>query len=614
MSDLDTPEETESRPLDRHIVARLLVYLRPYRAYFFLSVALLVLVSAADLAGPLIVKSAIDGPIRSHVDGAIGRDDAVAWLVRLSILFVGLIALQFGLRFAQNIVTTVTGQRVIRDVRRQVFGKLQRQGVAYYDRHPVGSLVSRVTGDVEALSELFTSGAVIVFQDVLTLVVIAFLLLLIDVKLALVAFAMVPPVLLVSEVFRRRSREAYRDVRRRYAKLNAFLNERISGVRVTKLFSQEERVKNEFAAVNRAYVDANVKSLFNFSLFYPAVDFLAWLSLASIVWFGGQEILGGRVTYGEFVQFWLYVRLFFEPMRELSEKYNVLQAAMAASERIFKILDTKEDLLPPEAPRRPREGAPRGGVVFENVWFAYREVEGEFEWVLKDLSLRVEPGQVVAVVGATGAGKSTLASLVPRLRDVQKGRVLVDGVDVREQDPKELRRRIAVVLQDVFLFSGSVLDNIRLGERERIGPEKAMAAARIVHADRFVRRLEKGYDTEVQERGATLSAGERQLLSFARALAFDPEILILDEATSNIDTETEALIQDAIGKLLKGRTALIIAHRLSTIRKADRIVVMHHGEVRESGTHEELLRLRGIYYRLYQLQYVSREPAPVAEG
>ncbi len=606
---IDTHEDDPvSVPLDRALVLRLVRYLKPYRGAFALSVALLLLVSSTILVGPAIVKRAIDGPIRLYAEGEMAADAAKSAVIALSLVYVGLVLLQFGLRFAQSLVTVVTGQRVIRDVRREVFGHLQKQPVGYFDTHPVGALVSRVTGDVESLSEIFSSGAVVVFEDVFTLVVIAVVLLVIDVPLALVAFAMAPFVLVVSNVFRKRSREAYREVRKRYARLNAFLNEHVSGIRVTKLFRQEESAAAAFSRVNRAYVDSNIRSLLNFALFFPAIDLLAWISIGSILWFGGREIVASRLTYGEFVQFWFYVKFFYEPIRELSEKYNVLQAAMAASERIFRILDTKPAVAPPKVPRVPGPSSPKGELVFESVWFAYR---GE-EWVLKDVSFRVAPGEMVAVVGATGAGKSTLASLVSRLRDVGRGRVLVDGIDVREWDPKALKSRIAVVLQDVFLFAGSVIDNIRLGEGDAIPRQRAEAAARIVHADRFVRRMEKGYDAEVHERGATLSAGERQLLSFARALAFDPEILILDEATSSVDTETEALIQDATFKLLEGRTSLVIAHRLSTIKKADRIVVLHHGEVRESGRHEELLKKRGIYRRLYELQYVSREPRTAA--
>ncbi len=597
-------DEILGKAFDRVLMRRLLGYVRPHRKLFFTTVATVIVASGVSLLGPYLVRLAIDGPLTGAVEGTTDAGAAASALGGIVALYLLVILVDLGGELVGTILTNLTGQRIIRDLRDRIFTHLQSMGLRYFDRNPVGMLVTRVTSDVEALAELFSSGLAMVFQDLFVIGFITVILFVLDPGLALASFLVVPLLLIVSEVFKRRSRTAYRNVRERLSRMNAYLQETLTGIRIVQLFVQEKRVSQRFFEINRKFQRANLDTVLNYSFFFPMIEILMAAGLAGIVWFGGRTILSAELTgtettltYGILVQFILYLRRLFEPIRQLSEKYNILQAAMAASERIFRVLDTPVEVPEPATPLTLPERI-EGRIEFDRVTFAYREGEP----ILRDLSFRVEPGESVAIVGATGAGKSTVLNLLLRFYDVDQGRILVDGRDIRELGLGDLRRRTGIVLQDVFLFSRSVAENIRLGNAD-IPMERVHAAARTVNADTFVRRLEEGYDGHLRERGANLSVGQRQLLAFARALAFDPEILILDEATSSVDTETEVLIQDALAKLLSGRTSIIIAHRLSTIRKVDRILVFHRGEIREQGTHEELMRAGGIYERLYHLQY-----------
>jgi ATP-binding cassette subfamily B protein len=594
-------DDLMGKAFDRALMRRLFGLIGPHRRLFFGTAGFIVAVSAVGLVGPQLIRIAIDGPISAHAKGAIDAAQGAREISAIAVAFVVVLLLQFVGEIYRTVLTNLTGQRIIRDLRMRVFSHLQEMGLKFYDRNPVGRLVTRVTSDVEALNELFTSGAVMVFQDVLKIVIIAAILFAFNVKLALVSLAVVPLLLLATEVFRRRARAAFRSVRSKLARMNSTMQEVLSGMSIVQIFTQEKRMAGRFRDVNRAYLGANLETVVNYSFFFPTVELLTNIGLASILWFGARDILAHTLTFGVLVQFIYYLRMFFDPIRQLSEKYNILQAAMAASERIFKILDTPIEVPDPTDPVALPERL-RGRIEFDRVGFAYRDGEP----VLDDVSFAVEPGESIALVGATGAGKTTVLNLLLRLYDVTSGEIRVDGVDVRRIRKGDLRSRMGIVLQDVFLFSRSVEENIRLGNRQ-ISRERIELAARTVNADRFVRSLENGYATEIQERGSNLSVGQRQLLAFARALAYDPEILILDEATSSVDTETEVLIQDALDKLLRGRTSILIAHRLSTIRKVDRILVFHKGVIRESGSHRELMRERGLYYRLYQLQYRGSE-------
>jgi ABC-type multidrug transport system fused ATPase/permease subunit len=507
------------------------------------------------------------------------------------------------LRFLADYTMSIVGQRVMFDLRVSLFQHLQRMPFSFYDRNPVGRLVTRITNDVEALNELFSSGFVTLFADFLVLAGITVLLLWRNVTLALVTLSVLPCLLLVTAVFRDHARRFYREQRGHLAHLGAFTQEAIQGMDVNQLFHRERRTQEEYEHINALLTRAFKKSVMAYSVYFPVVETLGKCALAAIIWQASRQIAHGESTYGDFYLFWICLERFFQPIRDIAERYNVLQSAMAAAERIFKVLDTPESIVrvEPEDGRDRCRGVPpsaRGRVEFRNVWFAY---QGE-EFVLKDVSFAVEPGKTVAIVGATGGGKSTIINLMSRFYDPQRGTIEIDGVDVRFYEKQALRRRIGVVLQDVFLFSRSIRDNIRLGETE-ISPERVEECARVVNADHFIRRLGAGYDQVLTERGGSLSVGEKQLLAFARALVHTPDFLVLDEATAHVDTETERLIQDALGKLFQGRTSIVIAHRLSTVRRADRIIVLHKGEIREEGTHSELIGRRGIYWRLHELEY-----------
>jgi len=584
---------------DWGLLRRLLAYLRPHLAAVAAALALIVAQAGIDLAGPYLTKIAID----RH----IAKGDA-AGLARVAGLYLLALAAAFVVRFLQNYIMQMTGQRIMQDMRREIFAHLQRLHVGHFDRNPVGRLMTRVTTDVDAVNDLFTSGVVTVFGDLFTLLGIMAVMVALDWRLALVTFAVIPLFFALTNWFRRGARQSFRETRKWVARINAFLQENLSGMSVVQLFRREERNRAAFAEVNRRHYDANMQAIFYYAVFYPAIELLAALALALILVYGGGEILAGALTLGVLVAFIQYSERFWRPISDLSEKFNILQAAMAASERIFGLLDTRALVVSPEKPARPEPV--RGRIAFERVWFSYSagtngSLAEDAAWVLRDIEFAVEPGKSVALVGATGAGKTSIISLLMRFYDVQKGRVVVDGVDVRDWDVGRLRSALALVLQDVHLLSGTIASNIRLGSD--IPMERVRAAAEAVHAHRFIEQLPRGYDTEVKERGATLSVGQKQLLSFARALAHDPRVLILDEATSSVDTETEQLIQDALRVLLGGRTAIVIAHRLSTVQHVDEILVLHKGRIRERGTHQELLARRGMYWRLYELQYKDQE-------
>jgi ABC-type multidrug transport system fused ATPase/permease subunit len=494
-------------------------------------------------------------------------------------------------------------QKSLADLRRDLFAHLQQLPASFFERNPVGRLVTRLTTDVDAINEAFSAGTLTIFMDALTLVGIVVIMLSLNVRLALATLALLPPLLVVLNFFRVRSRETYRIIRERIARINAFLQETLSGIAVVQLFAQEQKMFAEFEQRNREHRDANHLSNIYEATLFSVVEAASSISIALMLWYGAGQVGGGAVALGTLVAFIDYLQKFFVPLREFSTKYTTLQSAMTAVERVFQLLDTEVTITSPAAPHRAARL--RGHITFDHVWFAYK---GE-EWVLRDVSFTVEPGEKIAIVGATGAGKTTVSKLLNRFYDVQRGRILIDGVDVRAWELHDLRRQIGVVLQDVFLFAGDVATNITLG-RTDIAPAQVEQAARYVNADRFIRQLPRGYAEQLRERGSNLSAGQRQLLSFARALAYDPSILVLDEATSSVDPETEYLIQDALAKLMTQRTSLIIAHRLSTIQNVDRVIVMHKGQVREVGTHHELLEQRGVYWRLYRLQYGAQPLAP----
>ncbi len=579
-------EEKDRSGYDSHLARRLFGYLAPYRKVVATAVVLLLGLSAVRLAGPYLTKIAIDGPI---------RNEDPQGLLYITLLFLLLLIAQFGLGYLQTYWTNWIGQQVMSDLRRQLFGHLQKQDAAFFDRTPAGRIITRITNDVDVMNDLFTSGVVSVFGDAFSLLGIVVIMLLMNWKLALVCFSVIPLLFLLTLWFKLRVRDSYRRVRGAVAAINGFLQESFTGMAVTQMFVQEGRKFGEFEKHNRRHMQANLDSIFYYAVFYPAVNLVGALAIALILWAGGIQVLDAGLTLGAVVAFIQYSERFYKPISDLSEKVNILQSAMASAERIFGLLDTGPTIRPPQ---RPHRAPVQGQIHFDRVSFWYREGTP----VLHGVDLRVEPGEKVAIVGATGSGKTTLINLLGRLYDVCEGAVRVDGTDLRQWEPEALRQSIAVVLQDVFLFNGSVGDNIRLWSG-RVTDSAAQQAARRVAADRFIQRLPAAYQSPVRERGSALSVGQRQLLAFARALAHDPRILVLDEATSSVDTETEQLIQKALAELMEGRTALIIAHRLSTIQHCDRIVVLHRGEIREEGTHQQLLRQRGIYFKLYQLQY-----------
>lgn len=592
MSAVSSPAEDEAhaRKPDRALLWRLVRYLRPYRLAVALSLLLLFTGAALELVGPYLTKVALDRAIPDRDVGLLG------WLVAA---YAGSLLLAFVCQYADTLLTAWLGQRVMFDLRTEVFAHLQRLSLRYFDRNPVGRLMTRVTNDVEQLNEAFSSGLVTIFGDVFTVLFILGVMVQLDWRLALVTFTVLPMVAVCTFLFRGLIRRAYDDIRVRLARINAFTQEHVSGMRVVQLFGREERTYHRFQKVNADHLEANLRSITYYAAFFPLIEVLTAVALALILWYGGGQTLQGAMTVGVVAAFLQYTRRFFRPIQDLSEKYNILQGAMAASERIFALLDTEPEVREDADPRHlPSPG--RGEIEFRDVWFRYSEGE---DWVLRGVSFTARQGERVAIVGATGAGKSTIISLLMRFYDVSRGDILFDGVPIRDVSLAELRGRISLVLQDVFLFSEDVTSNIRLGNDE-ISDARVREAARRVGADRFVARLPGGYAQPLGERGTSLSVGERQLVSFARALAFDPLVLVLDEATSSVDSEVEAQIDEALRELMRGRTSLVIAHRLSTVQSADQILVLHHGEVRERGTHGELLRRGGLYARLHELQFV----------
>jgi ATP-binding cassette subfamily B protein len=591
-------EDTLGKPYDLALLQRLWRYVRPYRGQFFTALICLPVTSGFLLAQPYILKLTIDRYIR--------QNDAQG-LAHAGLLYAAALLGEFVFFYWQYYATMTVAQKSLSDLRRDLFAHLQELPASFFERNPVGRLVTRLTTDVDAINEAFTAGTLTIFMDVLTLVGIVVILFSLNARLALVTLALLPPLLVVLNYFRVRSREIYRVIRERIARINAFLQETLSGILVVQVFAQEQKMFAEFERRNREHRDANHLSNVYEATLFSVVEASSSICIALMLWYGAGQIGKGVVALGTLVAFIDYLQKFFVPLREFSTKYTTMQSAMTAVERVFQLLDTEVTVSSPATPQPVARV--QGRITFDHVWFAYK---GD-DWVLRDVSFTVEPGEKIAIVGATGAGKTTISKLLNRVYDVQRGHILIDGVDVREWDLSQLRRHIGVVLQDVFLFAGDVATNITLG-RTDISQAQLEQAARYVNADRFIAQLPRGYAEQLRERGSNLSAGQRQLLSFARALAYNPAILVLDEATSSVDPETEALIQDALAKLMVNRTNLIIAHRLSTIQNADRILVMHKGQVREVGTHQELLQQRGVYWRLYRLQYDQPVTVPVARA
>ena len=589
--------ETGAPGYDARILRRLLGYLRPYRGHTLAAVLLLLTQSGLALIGPRLTEHALDVAI-PHADRGL--------LTLLAGLYLGTLLADFVVEYGGTLLTTLVGQRVMYDLRMEIFAQLQRLSIAFFDRNPVGRLMTRVTSDVETLNELFSSGVVTLFGDLFTLLAIMGMMLAIDWRLALVTFSVIPLVWLTAAVFRRRVREAFRDIRLRLARLNAYLQERLTGMRVVQLFGREDASAGRFAELNRDHLAAHLRSITVYAVFFPMVELLTSIAMALLLWYGGLRVLDGTLTVGVLAAFIQYTRRFFQPLQDLSEKVNLLQSAMASSERVFALLDEPVTVREPATPRQLARPV-RGEVRFEGVWFRYSP---EGPWVLRDITFTASPGRTIALVGHTGAGKTTIVSLLLRFYDPERGRITVDGVDIRELPTAALRSLIGFVQQDLFLFTGDILHNLTLDAP--ITADQAHEAARRVGADRFIERLPQTYAHRLGERGRDLSVGERQLLSFARALALDPAILVLDEATSSVDAEAEAQIQAAIAELMAGRTSLVVAHRLSTILHADEILVMHHGEIRERGSHRDLLAAGGLYQRLYQLQLRGQEIRKIA--
>ncbi len=627
-------DDVVGKAYDGRLMRRLLTYLGPYKLQTAISSVSILLKAGSDVLGPFLVKIAVD----RYMMGV--PLDRLSWLARqlsprpatgiteIAGLYLGALCLSYALEFLQTYLMQWTGQRIMFDMRRQIFGHIQRMQPAFFDRNPVGKLVTRVTSDVDAINEMFTSGVLAIFEDVFVLAFIVIIMLRMSWPLALLTLAVIPAILYITGIFRRHVRESYRRIRHAIARINAYMQEHVSGMSIVQLFNREQRAYDDFATINRQHMDAYKDAILAYALYYPAVELLSSIAIALVIWRGGFSVLGGTVTLGVLIAFMQYAQRFFRPIQDLSEKYNILQAAMAASERVFRLLDTAPEIV---SPAHPIAGDRTGSIEFRNVWFTYQPLTPEqvdslratdpntpapdprgwvhdIDWILRGVSFTIAPGETAAIVGHTGAGKTTLTALMMRFYDVQHGEVRIDGVDVRQQDLRELRKRFGVVLQDPFLFTGSVADNIRLGS-DWITDRQLEEAADQVNVGEFIRSLPARFAEPVTERGATFSTGQKQLISFARALAHQPAILILDEATSSVDTETEVRVRLALERMITGRTSVLIAHRLSTIQRADTILVMHRGQLREQGTHQQLLAERGLYYKLYQLQYKDQELA-----
>src|SRR5579884_1675967 len=654
-------EEVLGKAYDSRLMKRLLRYMRPYRGPVIVALVAIVLKAIADVLGPFLTMVAIDrylAPVQEQPAWLTKwlSPQPMTGITEIAGIYVGLTLFSFLLEYLQTYFMQWAGQMVMFDLRSEIFRHLQRMHIGFYDRNPVGRLVTRVTSDVDALNDMFTSGVVSIFEDIFVLTGILAIMLSVNWKLALITFSVLPFIGYATKIFRDRVRDSYRRIRVAIARINAHLQEHVSGMVVLQLFNREKKAFKTFSDVNMQHMDAYKDAIMAHAVYYPVVEILSSIAIALVIWFGGGDVIrnwsvGGLAvsfspktlltfhivrnvtTLGVLVAFMQYAQRFFRPIQDLSEKYNILQAAMAASERIFKLLDTPAEITEAAVTKIPQGP---GRIEFDHVWFAYRTlpVDGhrtqtvhvvtgvhshpveqsstsstaDFDWVLKDVSFTIEPGETVAIVGHTGAGKTTIISLLLRFYDVQRGAIRIDGVDIKEMPIAELRKRFGVVLQDPFLFTGTIEANIRLGT-EWISDEQVRQAAEDVNLADFIHNLPNAYKEEVRERGATLSTGQKQLISFARALAHSPKILILDEATSSVDTETEFKVRDALGKMVEGRTSIIIAHRLSTIQRADKIIVMHKAQLREMGTHQQLLANHGIYYKLYQLQYKDQEIA-----
>ena len=635
MADQQHEEEVLGKAYDSRLMKRLLSYLQPYKWQVVGALVAIVLKALADIVGPYLTKTAIDKYLASANASGTRTSVLDRWLssqpligmAQIAAIYVLLLFLSFIFEYIQTYLMQWTGQQAMFDLRSQIFRHLQRLHVGFYDKNPVGRLVTRVTSDVDALNEMFTAGVVSIFEDIFVLAGIVVIMLRMKWWLALITFSVLPLIFWATMIFRRKVRDSYRRIRVAIARINAHLQEHITGMVVLQLFNREKRAYKKFEEVNAQHMDAYKDAIMAHAVYYPVVEVLSATAIAAVIWFGGGKVLQGAVTLGIVVAFIQYAQRFFRPIQDLSEKYNILQSAMASSERIFKLLDTPVEVLSPEYPVKVES---RGQISFENVWFAYRRVPQEkkqdghpagngvqsseqWDWVLRDVCFTINPGETIAIVGHTGAGKTTIISLLLRFYDIQHGSIKIDGVDIRRMELPDLRRRFGVVLQDPFLFSGTIQDNIRLGT-PTVTPEDVERAAEEVNIADFIRTLPSGFKEPVRERGSTLSTGQKQLISFARALAHKPKILILDEATSSVDTETELRVREALNRMVEGRTSVIIAHRLSTIQRADKIIVMHKGQVREMGSHQELLAQRGIYWKLYQLQYKDQELATAKIG
>ncbi len=634
-------EDVVGKAYDSRLMRRLLTYLRPYKWQAAVSLIAILLKALADVLGPYLTKVAVDRYMtsapRSHSSWLAQHlsNNAARGITQIALIYLGALVLSYGLEFVQTYILQWTGQKIMYDMRAQIFRHLQRMHIGFFDRNPVGRLVTRLTSDVDALNEMFTSGVFAIFEDVFVLLGIVIVMLKMSWWLALVAFSVLPLILLVTRIFRKYVRDSYRRIRSAIARINAFTQEHVTGMSVVQLFNRERRAYRDFRSVNNLHMEAFKDAILAYALYYPAVEILSSVAIALTIWLGGRGVMRNAVSIGVLVAFIQYSQRFFRPIQDLSEKYNILQAAMAASERVFKLLDTQPEIVSPataatHVATAPRHAHAAGRIEFRDVWFTYQRLTPEdraaidsatpadleamsVEWILRGVSFTIEPDQTAAIVGHTGAGKTTIISLMMRFYDVQRGQVLIDGVDVREHDLTALRQRFGVVLQDPFLFTGTVAQNIRMGS-SWITDEQMERAAEEVNVADFIHTLPHGFNEPLRERGAGLSTGQKQLINFARALAHNPRILILDEATSSVDTETELRVRTALDRMVTGRTSVIIAHRLSTVQRADVILVMHKGVLREMGPHQQLLAERGLYWKLYRLQYRDQEIAGTAPG
>lgn len=636
MADEQKDEEVLGKAYDGRLMRRLLTYLRPYKLQTGISLVAIVLKAGTDVVGPYFTKVAIDsylsGPPSPHPSWLVRHLNPLPWtgIAELAALYLIALTLSLGFEFVQMYLMQWTGQKIMFDMRRQIFRHLQSMHIGFYDRNPVGRLVTRVTSDVDALNEMFTSGVLAIFEDVFLLTGIVYIMFRMSWWLALCTFAVLPGIMWATAIFRKYVRESYRRIRTAIARINSYTQEHVSGMQVLQLFNREQRAYNDFKKVNFIHMEAYKDNILAYAIYYPVVEILSSIAIALTIWLGGRGALRGVVTLGVLAAFVQYAQRFFRPIQDLSEKYNILQAAMASSERVFRLLDTQPEIVSPE---KPVTSPGTGRIEFRDVWFTYQRLDeaelerihtasapptrtaagAEIEWILRGVSFVIEPDETAAIVGHTGAGKTTITALMMRFYDVQRGKVCIDGVDVRNLDLHELRKHFGVVLQDPFLFTGTVADNIRLGTSSITDAQMQRAADEVNIGD-FIRSLPQAFDSPVSERGSTFSTGQKQLIGFARALAHNPRVLILDEATSSVDTDTEMRVRAALEKMITGRTSVLIAHRLSTVQRADRILVMHKGQLREHGSHQQLLMARGLYWKLYQLQYKDQELGDGSSG